>query len=112
MTESDVKEAEYLIIDNNIYFTMKDINKALEERKKNNDKNYYKEKDNKKENNNKENNKKENKKQENKKQEKKDNKKKEKKDNKYNLLSLILTLKELEINIFKIIKKKLIFYKL
>ena len=42
MTESDVKEAEYLIIDNNIYFTMKDINKALEEMKKRNEKNYYK----------------------------------------------------------------------
>jgi len=42
MTEADVKEAEYLIIDNNIYFTMKDINKALEERRKRNEKKYYK----------------------------------------------------------------------
>jgi len=42
MTEADVKEAEYLIIDNNIYFTMKDINKALEEMKKLNYKKYYK----------------------------------------------------------------------
>ena len=42
MTEADIKEADYLILENNIYFTMKDINKALEEGKKN-DKLYYKE---------------------------------------------------------------------
>jgi hypothetical protein len=42
MTEADIKEAEYLIIENNIYFTMKDINKALEEGRKLNDKKYNK----------------------------------------------------------------------
>lgn len=42
MTEADIKEAEYLIIEYNIYYTMKDINKALEEGRKINDKKYYK----------------------------------------------------------------------
>ncbi len=42
MTEADIKEAEYLILENNIYFTMKDINKALEEERKLNDKKYNK----------------------------------------------------------------------
>ncbi len=43
MTEADIKEAEYLIVEQKIYYTMKDINKALEEGKKLNDKLYYKE---------------------------------------------------------------------
>ena len=42
ITEADIKEAKYLIMENNIYFTMKDINKALEEEKKLNEKKYYK----------------------------------------------------------------------
>jgi hypothetical protein len=42
MTEADVKEAEYLIVEQNIYYTIKDINKALEEGKKLNDKKYNK----------------------------------------------------------------------
>jgi hypothetical protein len=109
MTDKDIKEIEYLIIENNICRTMKDINKVLEDKLKDDNKliNTYKEKDNKKGDNKKVDNKKVDNKYENNKYYKynKDNK-----NTKYNLLYLVLMLKKQKINIFRIINKKNLYF--